>query len=688
MKKLLFIVIAFILVQGSFAQAIDRSKKPKPGPAPTITIANPVVYKLSNGLTVLVVENHKLPTVRANFRIDQGQVTEGGKTGLLGIMGGMLNEGTTSKTKAQFDEAVDILGANVSLSSGGGYVSSLSRYFPQAFTLMSDALRNPSFPQESFDKLISQELTGLKTIEKSASSIADRVVNALAYGVNHPVGEFETEGSIKSLTLDDVKTVYKKYITPSRAYLTFVGDIKPAEAKAMAEKAFGNWKGFPLALETVAPVSNPTKTEVNLIDVPNAVQSEINVINLVNIPMSSPDYFPVIVANKILGGGADARLFMNLREKYGFTYGAYSNIGTGRFQTDFNASASVRNEKVDSAVGQFLYEINRMRNEKVTATELQNAKNQYNGSFALGMENPARTADFASNILINKLPADFYRTYLQKINAVTVDDIQRVAKKYFNYDNTRVVIVGKQESVLPNLKASGYTVKLYDKYAAPVTESTMKKADIPAAQVIDKYILAIGGKDNLDKVSTIAITGKLAVMGQSLPMTAKQMAPNKEAFVITMGGNPVMKSVYDGTTGYQSQMGQKQDMTPDELAQKKDTKSLFEQLNYKDADYKLDVKGIEKAAEGDAYVVVVTFPSGRMRTEYYNVNSGLLVRSVEEKKGEGGETVDYSDYRKTGDIMLPYKITRNVNTPAGSQELGMTMETIKLNEGVTAEDFK
>lgn len=688
MKRILFIAIALILVQASFAQAIDRSKKPKPGPAPTITIANPVIYKMPNGLTVLVVENHKLPTVRANFRIDQGQVTEGSKTGLLSLMGGMLNEGTTSKTKAQFDEAVDILGANVSLSSGGGFASSLSRYFPQAFGLMSEALRHPSFPQESFDKLISQELTGLKTIEKSASSIADRVVNALAYGVDHPAGEFETEASIKSLTLDDVKTAYKKYITPSRAYLTFVGDIKPAEAKALAQKAFGDWKGFNLALETVAQVPNPAKTEVDFIDVPNAVQSEINVINLVNIPMSSPDYFPVIVANKILGGGADARLFMNLREKYGFTYGAYSNIGTGRFQADFNASASVRNEKVDSAVGQFLYEINRMRNEKVTATELQNAKNQYNGSFALGMENPARTADFASNILINKLPADFYRTYLQKINAVTVDDIQRVAKKYFNHDNTRVVIVGKQEAVLPNLKTSGYTVKLYDKYAAPVTESSMKKADISAEQVIDKYILAIGGKDNLDKVSSMSATGKLGVMGQSLAMTVKQMAPNKESVVISMGGNPVMKQVYDGTAGYQMQMGQKQDMTADELAQKKDTKSLFEQLSYKDAGYKLEVKGIEKATDGDAYVLKVTFPSGRTRTEYYNVNSGLLVKSIEEKTGEGGETVDYSDYRKTGDIMLPYKLVRNVNTPAGTQELAMTMETVKINEGVTAEDFQ
>jgi predicted Zn-dependent peptidase len=184
--------------------------------------------------------------------------------------------------------------------------------------------------------------------------------------------------------------------------------------------------------------------------------------------MNDPDYFPALLANYILGGGAQAHLFMNLREKHGFTYGAYSSLGAGRFQATFDANASVRNAKTDSAVTQFLAEINRMRTEKVTAEELANAKALYNGSFARGLEDPARTASFASNILINKLPADFYKTYLQKFNAVTADDILRVAQKYMDYDHLRVIIVGNGSQILEGLKKLGYPVNLFDKYAEQV----------------------------------------------------------------------------------------------------------------------------------------------------------------------------------------------------------------------------
>ena len=468
MKKIFILAFATLFVQSVVAQKLDRSQKPKPGPAPVLTFADPVIYKLPNGITVLVVENHKLPKVSATFSIDAGPVTEGAKAGSIALLSGLMNEGTTSKTKAQFDEAVDQMGADVSVSSTGGHTSALTRYFDSAFLLMADALRHPAFPEASFEKLRSQALTGLKSSERSAKAISGRVVNALAYGVNHPFGEFETEESIKALSLNDIKTAYSKYVTPSRGYLTFVGDIKPEAAKAIAIKALGDWKGAPLVLPVLAKVNNPSKTEVNVVDVPNAVQSEITVTNLIDLPMSSPDYHAVLLANEILGGGADAKLFRNLREKHGFTYGAYASTGSGRFQSAFRANAAVRNEKVDSAVVEFLKEIQVMRTEKVSADDLQNAKNLYNGSFALGLENPARTAGFASNILINNLPKDFYRTYLQKINAVTADDILRVSKKYFGYDDARIVIVGNQEKFVPGLKKMGFVVKAYDRFAIPV----------------------------------------------------------------------------------------------------------------------------------------------------------------------------------------------------------------------------
>jgi predicted Zn-dependent peptidase len=689
MKKIFLFALAAISIHIASAQKLDRSQKPKPGPAPIITITDPVTYKLPNGITILVVENHKLPKVSASYSIDAGPITEGSKAGVTGLLSGMLGEGTSTKTKAQFDEAVDQLGAQVSTSASGGSVSALSRYFDSAFLLMADAIRNPSFPQASFDKLKSQTLTGLKSNERSAKAISGRVVNALSYGSKHPFGEFETEQSINSITLDDVKAFYKKLVTPSRGYLTFVGDIKPEAAKALAIKAFGDWKGTTLSLPVLAKVNNPAKTEVDVVDVPNAAQAEITVTNLIDLPVSSPDYHAVLLANEILGGGADAKLFRNLREKHGFTYGAYSSTGSGRFQSAFNANAAVRNEKVDSAVVEFLREINIMRTEKVSQEVLQSAKNLYNGTFALGLENPARTASFASNILINNLPKDFYRSYLQKINAVTADDILRVSKKYFGHDDARVIIVGKADQFVPALQKRGFTVKSFDKYAVPVTASaTPATVNKSAAEILSKYISAIGGEAALKKVNSIVQTADFEIQGQKLALNIKQLAPNLESNEVSMGGNIVMKEAFNGTSGYQSQMGQKKDLGAEELAEKKARKGLFDQLNY--AGNKLEVTGTAKVGQADAYKLIVTSPSGQATTEYYDIATGYLVKEEKTRKANGtdvNQTIEYSDYRKVDNVLLPFKMVQSVQTPQGGQEFVITIKEIKLNTDLKPSDF-
>lgn len=689
MKKIFIFAVAALFVQTATAQKLDRSKKPTPGPAPVITFADPVTYKLPNGITVLVVENHKLPKVSATLSIDAGPITEGTKAGMIQLLGGMLNEGTTAKTKVQFDEAVDQLGADVGVSASGGSASALTRYFDNAFMLMAEALRHPSFPAASFEKLKSQTITGIKSNERSAKAISSRVVNALAYGANHPNGEFQTIESTNGITMDDIKTAYKKYVTPSRAYLTFVGDIKPAQAKALAIKAFGDWKGTTLTIPTLAKVSNPAKTEINVVDVPSAVQSEITVTNLVDLPLSSPDYHAVLLANQILGGGADSKLFRNLREKHGFTYGAYSSTGAGRWQSKFSASAAVRNEKVDSAVVEMLREINSMRTEKVSAQELQDTKNLYNGSFALGLENPARMASFASSILINNLPKDFYRTYLQKINAVTADDILRVSKKYFNYEDTRVVIVGKEETFVPALKKLGYSVKAFDPYAKPVVAGAKATAvNKTGAEIIAAYVKAIGGEAEVKKVNSVWSTGDFEVQGQKLSASIKQMAPNMESTEISMNGTAVMKEVFNGTAGFKSQMGQKKELTATEINDKKAKKGIFEQLYY--SNNKIEVAGTMKVGGADAYKLTITKPSGDKFNEYYDINSGYLVKEEKTLKIEGTEmsqSTEYSDYRKVGNVAIPYKMMTSVQTPAGAQEFAITLKDVKINTEVKATDF-
>jgi zinc protease len=694
MKKYILIVAGALLMQYAQAQVtIDRSKKPKAGPAPVLTLKDPVVYKMPNGITVLVVEDHRLPKVSASLLIDAGPITEGSKAGVLSLMGGMLNEGTKTMPKAEFDQAVEKLGADVGLSSSGASASALTRYFKRAFTLMGQALKQPAFTQESFDKLKSQALTGLKSQAKSAPAIASRVTNALTYGKTHPNGEFETEEGIQKLTLQDVKNEYAKYITPSRSYLTFVGDITPAAAKALTTEVFGTWRGATLTLPIVPLVANPAKTEIDVVNVPTAVQSEIKVINLVDLKRNNPDYFPVLLANYILGGGAESRLFMNLREKHGFTYGAYSSTGSGRYQSVFSAAASVRNVKVDSAVVELLKEIKRIRTDKVSDEELSIAKALYNGSFALQLEDPARTATFASTILINKLPADFYKTYLQKVNAVTADDILRVAKKYFNYDNTRIVVVGNTDQMLAGLKKTGYPVKLYDAFASPVTEGDHAAVpDVKPADVIKDYINAIGGAAELAKIKSFQSTMTMATQGVSLSVDERKLAPNKEMMTMSMAGNVVMKSVFDGDKGYQQQMGNKKDMTADEIAQKKVFTSLTEQLDYlTNPAFKLAVKGIQKVNGTDAYQLFVTDPTGKTSTEYYDVKSKLLVKNENTTTTNNTsvmQTIEYSDYRKVDNVMFPYKLAMTISAGGQEQSITMTVTDIKLNTGVTADDFK
>ncbi|WP_428329954.1 insulinase family protein [Mucilaginibacter sp.] len=695
MKKYILIAAGALLMQ--FAQAqitIDRSKQPAAGPAPVLTIKDPVIYKMPNGITVLVVEDHRLPKVSATYFIDAGPTIEGSKAGVGNLMGAMLNEGTKTMPKATFDNAVEKLGANVELSASGGSVGSLTRYFKSAFTLMGQALKEPAFTQESFDKLKSQSITGIKSQAKSAPAIASRVDNALVYGKTHPLGEYETEESINSITLQDIKDTYSKYITTSRVYLTFIGDITPADAKLLANEVFGAWKGAPLALLKIPVVSNPAKTEIDVVNVPSAVQSEIHVMNLVDLKKNDPDYFAAILANYILGGGAESRLFMNLREKHGFTYGAYSSIGTERYQSVFSAQGSVRNAKVDSAVTEFLNEVKRISTTKVTDEELKNAKALYNGSFALGLEDPARTATFARNRLIYNLPADFYSTYLQKVNAVTADDIERVAKKYFSYDNARVVVVGNTAQMLDGLKKSGYPVKLYDTYANPIVEGAASAAvpDVKATDIIKSYIDAVGGTAELKKVTSVSATLTMSMQGMNLNVTQKKMVPNKETMTVTMGGNVVMKEAFDGDKGYQQQGPNKKDLTAEEIAQKKVFTSLTEQIDYlTNPAFKLVVKGIQKVDGNDAYQIDVTDPTGKTNSEYYDVKSKLLVKN-ESTTVTGAtsilQTLELADYRKIGNVMLPYKQTITQSAGGQAQTFVMTVTDVKINQGVTADDFK
>ena len=319
MKTKILSFVALLAMSFAVNAQIDRTQMPKPGPAPKIKLGKAEKFKLPNGLQVIMVENHKLPRASANLTIDNKPVFEGGIAGVYSMMGSLLGRGTSNISKDNFNEKVDYLGANVSFFSGGAFASSLKRYFPEILGLMADGVKNSQFTQEEFDKEIKVTLDNIKSNEKNVTSVARRVENALTFGKNHPSGEFITKESVGKITLDDVKNYYNSYYRPNNAYLVVVGDINPTEIKTMVTKLFGDWQVGNIPVQNHPKPQNPETTEINFVDMPNAVQSEVVVINNIDLKLGDDDYYAALLANQILGGGGTARLFQNLREDKGYT---------------------------------------------------------------------------------------------------------------------------------------------------------------------------------------------------------------------------------------------------------------------------------------------------------------------------------------------------------------------------------
>ena len=689
MKKI-YIAFVFALFAFTTSAQIDRSVMPKSGPAPEINLKEPQRFELKNGLKVLVVENHKLPRVSIQLRIDNPPIAEGDKAGVSSFVSSLLGNGSKTIAKEAFNEEVDFLGARISFGSQSAFASSLSKYFPRILELMADAAINPNFTQVEFDKEKEKILTGLKSEEKDVASIAGRAQSALAYGKDHPYGEFTTPETVNNITLADVQKFYSNYFVPANAYLIVIGDVNLKDVEKLVKKNFTPWtKATPPSFQFSKP-ADAQYTQINFIDVPNAVQSEIAVESLVDLKMSDADYFPALITNQILGGGGEGRLFLNLREDKGYTYGSYSSIGSDKYAPSrFRATAQVRNAVTDSSVVEILKEMDRIRTEPVSADDLKNTKAKYIGRFIMALERPETIAGYALNIETENLPKDYYKTYLERINAVTIADVQKAAQKYFTTDNARIVVAGKGSEVLENLEKVSFNgktipVKFYDKMVN-ATEKPNYEAAIPegvtAQSVIDNYIKAIGGKDKLNSVTMYAMLAEAEVQGMKLNLEIKKTTSGQFMQDVQMMGNSMSKQVLDGDSGYVVMQGQRKDLDANEIEKIKSESSPFAELNYSSNDITLE--GIEDVNGKKAYKVKIS----NEKASFYDVTTGLKLQDLLTAEMNGqkmSSTFDFSDYKEVGGILFPFTLTQ----ANGPQKIDFIVKSIKVNEGVSDADFE
>jgi predicted Zn-dependent peptidase len=686
MKKSIIFLLG-LLPLGLMAQ-VDRSKAPKPDPAPQIKIGQPATFTLPNGLKVFVVQNSKLPRVSATLSFNQDGIIEGDKTGLTSMAGELLRRGTTKMTKAQLDEEIDFLGGNINASAFSASASSLRSNFPKVMALMSDVVLRPSLPSAELEKIRKQQMSALQASKDDPGAIASNVVNRVMYGKNHPYGDIETEETLMNVKLEDIKSFFNTYWKPNNAFLVFVGDITTADAKALATQHFGAWKSGTVPKPTYTTPKAPAKTYIAVVDRPASVQSNIVFATPVELKPGAPDAIAASVMNNILGAGSTARLFMNLREKYGFTYGAYSSLSPDRLIGNFQAQASVRNEKTDSAIGQFLYEFNRIRTESIKEDEVANMKNYLSGGFARSLENPATIAGFALNIARYNLPADYYQNYLKNLAVTSPQDVQTMAAKYVQPGNMHIVIVGNAKEITKGLEKYG-EVKYFNVYGQEVQAPTVKTVDatVTPQSILQKAIDASGGAAALAAIKDVQLTGSASIQGTDITITQKNILPSAYSFDMGVKGMTLQKKMLkDGKYTQTGQGGAKEADEKDKEEMNEEAAFFIEPYLLKQSGYTMEMKGIEQVEGKDAYVVSVKSPAKREQTHYFDTKTGLRVKQTVIQQGPMGTmpvTTTFADYKSFNGVQIPTQMTLDVG-----MKIDIKFTDVKVNTGLKAEDIK
>ena len=459
-RPLLVTFIAATLAATVVAQqAPDRTHPPPPGPPAPLKLPAIQKQRLSNGLPVWVVETHDVPVAQINLVVFSGTANDPpGKFGVASLTAAMLEEGAGGRSALEIADAVDYLGADLGATRSTD-VSAVRLHVPvarlaDALPIMADVALRPTFPGDELERQRQQRLTSILQGRDDPPTISSAAFSRILYGKAHRYGtpQVGTAETIKTFTPDDLRAFYASAFRPENATLLAVGDLTADKVMPLLEKSFGTWKATaPAATEKLPAVDQAPARQIYLVDKPGAAQSQIR-IGWIGVPRSTPDYFPITVANTILGGSFTSRLNNNLREVHGYTYGASSSFDMRASAGPFFAAAGVQTDKTAEALKEFFIELEAIQ-KPVPPDELGRAKNYVALRFPSAFEATGDISRRLEDMLVYHLPDDYFSKYVQNIQAVTAADIQRVAQKYIQPGKFAVVVVGDLKAIEPGIRA-------------------------------------------------------------------------------------------------------------------------------------------------------------------------------------------------------------------------------------------
>ena len=444
----------------SAQQAPDRSHPPAPGPPPALRLPPIQKRQLANGLPVWIVERHEVPVVQVNLLVKSGGADDPPRRfGLASMTAAMLEQGAGNRSALEIADAVDYLGADLSAASGIDS-SAVRLHVPSArladaLPIMADVALRATVPDDELERLRQERLTSMLQARDQPTAVAAAALGKVLYGPLHRYGTpaAGTAEVLKTFTADELKAFYAATYRPDNAAIIAVGDLTADRLMPLLESSYGSWKSpaGARAAQTLPAAQQPAARQVYIIDMPGAPQSQIR-IGGIGVPRATADYFPLLVLNTVLGGSFTSRLNNNLREVHGYTYGASSTFDMRMGPGPFTAAAGVQTDKTSEALTEFFNELNGIL-KPVPADELARAKNYVALRYPTQFEATTDMARRLEDMLLFKLPDDYFSKYVENIQAVTAADVQRAAQKYILPTKFAVVVAGDRKTIEPGIRA-------------------------------------------------------------------------------------------------------------------------------------------------------------------------------------------------------------------------------------------
>ncbi len=663
MKNLfiLSLITLFTVINMQAKDKVDLTQKPDALPAKDVNFPKYETATLKNGLKVFVIRDDQQPTIVFRIMINGGSAVEGNKTGIADLTAQILSKGAGSRSAFDIANALDGIGANVSVSAAGDYNivsgSCLKKHLPLVLEITRDILTKPTFPEAEFPKLVSQMVAGIKQ-EKSRSSAVAAVISRIAmYGKDHPYSKKASEASLSQISVNDLKSYFSNYFLPNNASMSIIGDVDVKDIKADLEKYFADWKPGTIA-DLSVPKAEPMPIGVYFVKRPVATQSSV-VVATPAVARNHPDYDVLNLSSSVIGAGFAGRLFRTLREQYSYTYTPFGYLTQAKYINRFACGADVRSNVTDSSVAVILEQLRLLAYEAPGDEELNRLKKYEVGQYLMSFA----SSEFVGSLIQN---ANFYgidmkdvKNYHKKLQSFTPNQIQQTAAKYMNPQSAYIVVVGKPE-VLTSLEKFGKVYEFNMDYEPMTGENAkMEKVDLSAEQLLAKYVKAIGGLEKINSITTLtkSSTVEFGMQGQNFPGTIveKTKVGNKQYSSLNVQ-NVLSTEVWaDGVNVWMKAQGSIAQAEGDDKDKILKDAVLFADSKLLENGNKCEVLGKQQ----NNILLKVVYKSGLESTYYFDADNYLIIKkeSVEMMGADAMPvTYTYSDFKEFNGMKMPTSI--------------------------------